>query len=105
MEPIAVGSLVSVDTGRTQTDGIVFDLPSDTKAVVALMDRSRGPVMRTVARTALSGRAEASDNDRALQLLVRRTAPAARGGGPGGSKVRGTRDAHGRAATHRPTGR
>src|SRR3954462_12245642 len=105
MDPIAVGSLVTVDTGQAPSDGIVFDLPSSAKAVVALMDRARGPVLRTVPQAALSERAEAGEHDRALQLLVRQTAPASRGAGRGGSNGGGARDAHGRAAAHRPTGR
>ena len=105
MDPIAVGNLVTVDTGQAPSDGIVFDLPSSKKAVVAVIDPARGPVLRTVARTALSERAEAGENDRALQLLVRRTAPASRGSGPRGAKTGSARDAHGRASAHRPTGR
>jgi hypothetical protein len=105
MDPIAVGQLVTVDTGRGQSDGIVFDLPSAAKAVVALIDRTRGPVLRTVDRTALSERAEPGDDDRALQLLVRRTAPASRGTGNPGVQGGGRREAHGRASAHRPTGR
>jgi hypothetical protein len=105
MDPIVVGQLVTVDTGHAPTDGIVFDLPNASKAVVAVIDRERGPVLRTVARTTLTERTEAGDDDRALQLLVRRTAPASRGGGRRAGGAGGPRDAHGRASAHRPTGR
>ena len=105
MEPIDVGALVVVDFEKWQSDGIVFDLPSDAKAVVAVVDRKKGPVLRTVARTALTERTDAGDDDRALQLLVRRTAPASRGSGRSGGKVGGPQDAHARGAAHRPTGR
>jgi hypothetical protein len=105
MDAIAAGDLVKVDTEGPRIDGIVFDVPSAAKVVVAVLDRGRGPVLRTVARTALSERTEAGPADRALQLLIRRTSPAvqnaARGGGGGATG----RSGHTRAATHRTTGR
>src|SRR3712207_8278501 len=101
MEQLAAGDLVKVATAGPQIDGIVFDLPSASKAVVAVIDRRRGPVMRTVQRAALTERAEPGPDDRALQQLVRRTpAPthsAARGGGNAGQRRAG----HTRAAMHR----
>ena len=39
---------MKVATGGPQIDGIVFDVPSSSKVVVAVMDRDRGPVLRTV---------------------------------------------------------
>ena len=106
MDNVAAGTLVNVDTGNATIDGIVFDVPSSAKVVVAVIDRKRGPVLRTVERTALSERAEAGEDDRALELLVRRTAPASRGSarssGPTGS---GRGEAHARGVAHRPTGR
>ena len=105
MEEIAVGSLVNVATAGPQIGGIVFDLPSTSKAVVAVMDRGRGPVMWTVPRAALTERAEAGPDDRALQLLVRRTAhpvhTATRGGSGPGQRHAG----HTRPAMHRTTGK
>ena len=51
MEQLVAGDLVTVATSGPQIDGIVFDLPSPTKAIVALMDRRRGPVLRAVLLT------------------------------------------------------
>ena len=96
---------MKVATAGPQIDGIIFDVPSASKVVVAVMDRGRGPVMRTVPRTALTDRAEAGPDDRALRLLIRRTPPAvhpaARAGSGGGQRRAG----HNRAAMHRTTGK
>lgn len=105
MDPILVGALVKVETGGPVLDGIVFDAPSPAKLVVALMDPDRGPVLRTLDRTALTEREEAGPDDQALRMLIRRTpvpsASAARGvSGPG----RG-RPGHARSAMHRTTGK
>ena len=105
MDPIDVGALVVVDFEKWQSDGIVFDLPSDAKAVVAVVDRKKGPVLRSVARTALTERTEAGDDDRALELLIRRTSPSSLRGGRRGAAAGAPREAHGRGAAHRPTGR
>ena len=75
MEPSSTGELVKVATGGPQLDGIVFDTPSRTKVVVAVVDPRRGPVLRTVHPRTLSERTEEGPDDRALQLLVRRTPP------------------------------
>jgi hypothetical protein len=105
MEQIAAGDLVKVDTAGPQIDGIVFDVPSASKVVVAMMDRKRGPVMRTVPRAALVDRAEAGRDDRALQLLVRRTPPPVHAAARGGSGPGQQRAGHARAAMHRTTGK
>jgi hypothetical protein len=105
MESTAATDQVTVAAGSARIDGIVADMPSAAKAVVAVMDRKRGPVLRTVPRTALTDRPEAGPDDQALRLLVRRTAPAARGGARGGAGVGRGRAGHTRAATHRPTGK
>jgi hypothetical protein len=105
MEPTAASDQVTVETGHARIDGIVADMPSASKAVVAVMDRRRGPVLRTVLRTALAEREDAGPDDRALRLLVRRSAPAARGDARGGSPVGHGRAGHTRAAMHRPTGK
>jgi hypothetical protein len=105
MEQIAAGDLVKVATAGPQIDGIIFDVPSASKVVVAVMDRGRGPVMRTVPRTALTERAEAGPDDRALRLLVRRTPPAVHAAARGGSGPGQRRAGHQRAAMHRTTGK
>ena len=105
MDLTAAGNLVKVATAGPQIDGIVFDVPSASKVVVAVMDRTRGPVLRTVDRDALTERTEAGPDDRALQLLIRRTAPASRGTARSEAGGGGGRAAHTRAAAHRPTGR
>jgi hypothetical protein len=102
--PPSTGDLVKVATRGPTLDGIVFDVPSASKVVVAVMDRGRGPVLRAVRRDALSPRAEASPDDQQLRLLIRRThvqrgsAHAGGTGGPGGA-------GHRRAAGHRTTGK
>ena len=88
-----------------QLDGIVFDVPSSSKVVVAVVDRGRGPVFRTVHPNTVSERAEAGADDRALRLLIRRTPPPAHGSSRGGAGAGQGRSGHTRAATHRTTGR
>jgi hypothetical protein len=84
MDRLLPGELVKVATGGPELDGIVFDTPSRTKVVVAIVDASRGPVLRTFHPDALSERLEEGSDDAALRLLVRRTPPPARGGTRGG---------------------
>ena len=94
-----------VDVGGPPIDGVVFYLPSKSKAVVAVVDHDRGPVMRAVPLKALTERPGDGPHDEALRLLVRRT-PMPVGGGGGGSEggTRG-RAGHARAAMHRTTGK
>jgi hypothetical protein len=99
------GELVKVDTGGPEVDGIVFDTPSATKVVVAVVDPGRGPVFRTVHPDALSERAAEGAHDRALRQLIRRTPPPVHGAARGGSGSGRGRAGHTRAATHRTTGR
>jgi hypothetical protein len=105
MESIDAGQLVKVADGGPELDGIVFDMPSTSKVVVALVDPARGPVFRTVHVNTLSARTEEGSDDRALRRLMRRTPPpvhgTARGGGAGVREGAG----HPRGAAHRPTGR
>jgi hypothetical protein len=100
-----IGELVKVGVGGSALDGIVFDTPSRSKVVVAVVDPHRGPLFRTVNPKELTKREEEGSDDRALQLLVRRTPSAvhdaARGALPGGRGHSGFK----RGATHRPTGR
>lgn len=101
MDPPAVGELVNVSTGGPPADGIVFEIPSARKVVVAVADPRRGAVLRTVAPEALTLRTTEGSHDPALRRLIRRTPPpihrAARGGP---SSPRG-RAGHSRPATHR----
>jgi hypothetical protein len=105
MEPMSVGALVNVATDGPVIDGMVFDHPSTAKVVVAVVDRTRGPVFRTVRPDALSERTTEGPSDRALERLIKRTAPAQRGAARGGSGVGGNRAGHTRAAMHRTTGK
>jgi len=98
--------LVTVANGASVLDGIVFDAPSKTKVTVAVMDRKRGPVFRTVHPDALTQRTEAGPDDRALSLLIRRTWQGTRGrSAPGGGGATRGEDGHTRAAMHRTTGK
>ena len=106
MESQGDNELVKVADGDRELDGIVFDAPSKSKVTVAVMDRKRGPVFRTVHPDALTQRTEAGADDRALSLLIRRTWQGMRGGSaPGGSGATRGKDGHTRAAMHRTTGK
>jgi len=105
VDSATAGELVTVDTGGPQLDGIVFDTPSATKVVVALLDPSRGPVFRTVHPESLSAREAEGAGDKALRLLIRRTPPPVHGGARGGPSGARGHAGHTRPATHRPTGR
>jgi hypothetical protein len=105
MEQTNTGELVTVATEGPALDGVVFDRPSATKVVVAVMDRSRGPVFRTVHPRALTERTTEGPDDRALHLLVRRTPIAAKGAARGGAGIGQGRAGHTRAAMHRTTGK
>jgi hypothetical protein len=105
MESTSPGQLVKVAGASRPVDGIVFDTPSSTKVVVAVIDRGRGPIFRTVNPSTLSEREGAGPDDRALQLLIRRTPHPKRGGGRGGASSEQAHDGHTRAAMHRTTGK
>lgn len=105
MEHPSGGELVTVAMDGGPRDGIVFDVPSASKVVVAVSDRTRGPVLRTVHPGALTER-DAGPHDQALRLLIRRTPSAARGGPRGGNGPgNGPRGGHSRPPAHRATGR
>lgn len=105
MELTSVGELVKVADGGPPLDGIVFDIPSRTKVVVAVLDASRGPVFRTVHPDTLTERAEEGPSDRALRMLIRRTPSPARGkAGDDITTGRGSRG-HSRGTMHRTTGK
>ncbi|HZL48569.1 MAG TPA: hypothetical protein VFC30_06095 [Solirubrobacteraceae bacterium] len=105
MEPLSVGELVKVAGDGPELDGIVFDTPSRSKVVVAVVDPSRGPGFRTVHPRTLTERVEEGAEDRALRLLVRRTPPPARGTAGGGVDAGRGNPGHKRGAMHRTTGR
>jgi hypothetical protein len=105
MESASAGELVKVADGGPELDGIVFDTPSRSKVVVAVVDPKRGPGFRTVHPDALSERTEEGSDDRALQLLIRRTPSTTRGGARGGTGAGPGDSGHKRAAMHRTTGK
>lgn len=105
MEGVLAGELVTVATGGPELDGIVFDTPSRSRVVVAVIDPDRGPVMRTFDAGALSERTEEGPQEKALRALVRRTPPPAPGGSRGGVTGGRARPGHARGAAHRPTGK
>jgi hypothetical protein len=105
MTSFSEGDLVTVTGEHRDRDGIVFDVPSRSKVVVAVQDDARGAVMRTFNPKTLVARDEDGAQDDALRALIRRTPSAGRGdpraqNGPG-SGARG----HTRAPAHRATGR
>ena len=102
---MTTGQRVTLTEDGRQRDGLVFDMPSASKVVVAVIDRRRGPVLRTVHPRTLSDRAEDGADDAVLRRLLRRTPTPARGGASGGAGTGRGRAAFTRAATHRPTGR
>jgi hypothetical protein len=108
MENVSIGDLVSVagagDVGPT-IDGLVFDTPSRTKVVVAVVDKARGPVFRTVHPDSLTEREAEGPDDPALRSLARRTPPPNHGGGRAGSAGRKGSAGFTRGPAHRPTGR
>jgi hypothetical protein len=99
------GDLVKVGGVGPAVDGIVFDTPSSTKVVVAVVDPKRGPVFRTVNPDVLTPRAEAGPHDQALHLLVKRTPVPVRGPARGTAAGGQGRSGHHRGAPHRATGR
>jgi hypothetical protein len=105
MTSLREGELVTVAGERGERDGIVFQVASRSKVVVAVPDAARGAVMRTFHPRTLAERSEPGEHDEALRRLIRRSQTAGRGdpgrsSGPGGG-ARG----HTRPPAHRPTGR
>jgi hypothetical protein len=100
-----IGELVRVASGGPELDGIVFDIPSRSKVVVAVVDPGRGPVFRTVHPRALTGRTEEGPDDRALHLLIRRTQSTVHGTSTGRGRGGRGRPGHTHPPTHRTTGR
>jgi len=102
---ITVGELVSVAGAGPELDGIVFDIPSSSKVVVAVVDPKRGPVFRTVSPKVLTAREQEGPHDRALHQLIRRTPPPAHGATRAADASRGGRAGFKRGAMHRTTGK
>jgi hypothetical protein len=105
MDEIPVGALVRLTGDGPRVDAIVFDKPSPTKVVVALVDPARGPSFRTVHPDALSERTEEGASDKALRALMQRTPLPSHGGGRGGDGGVHGRSGHARGADHRHASR
>ena len=105
MEQIAIGWLVRVAGGGPELDGIVFDAPSRSKIVVAVVEPGRGPVFRTVNPSTLTERTEDGPDDQALRLLIRRTPPPVHTRARGEAAAGRGRSGHAGPAMHRPTGK
>jgi hypothetical protein len=105
VETAAIGDLVSIAGAGPALDGIVYDTPSSSKVVVAVVDPRRGPGFRTVHPKTLTEREKEGAHDPALRLLIRRTPPPGHGAARGGVTGRKGRAGFTRGAAHRPTGR
>jgi hypothetical protein len=105
MESVSVGALVKVTGDGPDVDGIVFDVPSRTKVIVAVLEGARGPVLRAVQLKTLSERTEDSPGDHALRLLIRRTPPPVRTNASGTASAGHGSRGHTRGTMHRTTGR
>jgi hypothetical protein len=105
VEEITVGELVAVAGVGPVLDGIVFDTPSSSKVVVAVVDPKRGPVFRTFSPKTLTAREQGGPHDQALLQLIRRTPPPAHGAARAGAVSRGGRSGFKRGAMHRTTGK
>src|ERR1700734_3545664 len=105
METTSPGELVRVAGRGPGLDGIVFDVPSRSKVVVAVVEPGRGPTFRTVHPAAVTERSEEGPDDRALRLLLGRTPSPVHDAARGGSGRGRGRPGHTRAPTHRTTGR
>ncbi len=105
MESPAIGALVTVAGEHSETDGIVFDTPSRSKTVVAVMDDARGPVFRSVHPRTLTERETEGSSDKALRLLIRRTPSPTKGNPRAGSTQGHGSSGHTRATAHRATGK
>jgi hypothetical protein len=105
MDVTTTGGLVSVAGRGPALDGIVFDIPSVSKVVVAVVDPKHGPLFRTVEPKTLTERDREGPHDRALRQLIRRTPSPTRGAGRGDAGSRQGRSGFKRGATHRTTGK
>jgi hypothetical protein len=105
VDVITVGELVLVAGVGPVVDGIVFDTPSSSKVVVAVVDPKRGPLFRTVDPKTLTAREQEGPHDRALHQLIRRTPTPAHGAARAAAVSGGGRSGFERSAMHRTTGK
>ncbi|MGH2877747.1 MAG: hypothetical protein ACRDLV_15960 [Solirubrobacteraceae bacterium] len=100
----STGQLVKILGTSSEIDGIVFDTPG-AKVVVAVIDRTRGPVLRTVNPKTLTIREQEGPDDHALRLLMRRTPRPSSDAARGPTIAAQGRSGFKRGAAHRSTGR
>jgi hypothetical protein len=105
VDEITVGETVSVGGGGPVLDGVVFDTPSTSKVIVAVVDPKRGPLFRTVSPKALTARQQEGPHDRALQQLIRRTPSPAHTAARAAASSQGGSAGFRRGAMHRTTGK
>ena len=97
---------MKVADGSAELDGLVFDTPSSSKVVVAVVDPTRGPLFRTVNPNALTEREQEGPNDRRAASAGAPDAATAERRSARRDDVAGNDAPASRAATaHRPTGR
>ena len=100
MKPLHEGQLVKVTENGTAVDGIVFQVESVLKAIVAVPDEEHGAAFRTVHRSTIKER-QPGEHDDALRKAIKKSQSL--GHGPRGSgPSRGLRG-HTGAAGHRTT--
>ena len=104
MKALSEGQLVTVAEEGRVLDGIVVQVESFLRAVVAVPDEGGGGAFRTVHRKAIAERTQPGEHDESLRKLIRRTPSGHTGAGGGSGRGRGFRG-HARGADHRPTGR
>ena len=106
MTSLQAGQRVTVALPRVTLDGIVFQAAGPQKVIVAVPDRGKGTVLRTVAVDVVSERETDGALDDELRKLIRRTPSTARGGANAGKGAGGAGQAgHNRSPAHRTTGR
>jgi hypothetical protein len=101
MKSLHEGQLVTVTEDDRTMDGIVFQVLSVLKAVVAVPDGEHGS-FRTVHRGALRERGP-GEHDDALRKLIRKTTAAGHGAPHGRNGGAGGRRGAARVAGHRTT--
>jgi hypothetical protein len=105
MKSLQEGQLVTVAGEGAAVDGIVFQVPSFMKVVVAVPDSEHGAVFRTVHRKTLTERENAGADDDAMRRVIRQTPWSVRGGPRGGNGPGQGQRGHARSTMHRTTGK